>query len=171
MISKFFKIVIVANLIMVIGLGCMYFIKEQKSNVAYVEIGALYKDFKMTKELETKFNSMASSRKSFLDSIELELIALAQNVKKQEEFNRVKNIYIVRKQQFEQDNAAANQQYNEQIMNQMNQYLVDFGKENGYDFIFGANGSGGLMYANEQTFNVTNDVLAYINKKYAGKVN
>lgn len=168
---KTIKILIGINLLLTLGTAGALVLMQGKKKVAYVELSLLYKDFKMTKELEARFTAVSSSRKSFIDSLETQLRVMNGNEKRREEFERVKNLYIVRKQQFEQDNAAMNQQYNDQITKQMNQYLADYGREQDYDFIFGANGSGGLMYANEQAFNVTGDVLAYINKKYAGKVN
>ncbi|MBC7865243.1 MAG: OmpH family outer membrane protein [Bacteroidia bacterium] len=169
--TKMYKAIIALNLLLVTGLGIAFFISQGDKRVGYVEINDLYKDFKMTKELESKFTNVSSSRKTFLDSLEIELKAMVNDQQRKDEFERIKRVYMVRKQQFEEDNMAMNQQFNAQIMNQMNQYLVDYGKENGFDFIFGANGNGGLMYANEQAFNVTPNVLTYINSKYAGKVN
>jgi outer membrane protein len=47
--------------------------------------------------------------------------------------------------------------------------MQDYGKKHGYDFIYGAQGSGNLMYANGQK-NITDEVLKYINERYQGNV-
>lgn len=166
--NRMYKILIVLNLVLVSGLGGVYFFGGKQKKNAYVQIGKLYKEFKMTKELEGKFTAVGNARKSFLDSLELKIRSIAGEGKNETEFNKLKEEYVQRKQQFEQDNAAMNQQYNTQIMEQMNQYITDYGAENGYAFIFGANGNGGIMYADEKAFDVTQPVLEYINSKYNG---
>ena len=53
-------------------------------------------------------------------------------------------------------------------MTQLNEYIEDFGEENKLDYIFGANGTGTIMYGNESK-DVTKEVVTYVNKKYVGK--
>jgi Skp family chaperone for outer membrane proteins len=49
----------------------------------------------------------------------------------------------------------------------MNQYVKDFGSKYGYTYIFGADGSGFLMYSLEAN-NITKEVKEYINSRYKG---
>ncbi len=76
--------------------------------------------------------------------------------------------YFGKKQQFEEDNQRMNQQFQEQISKQINQYIQDYGKDKKYDYIFGAEGSGAIMHANEK-HDITKEVLAYVNDRYKGK--
>ena len=59
-------------------------------------------------------------------------------------------------------------QYTDQIWEQLNQYIKDFGTQHKYKFIFGSRGDGNLMYAEEQD-NITSEVLTYVNERYQGK--
>lgn len=77
------------------------------------------------------------------------------------------NEYRLKQQQFTEDNALLTQQYQEQISNQLNQYLKDFTAANEYDYIFGATGDGSLMGAKD-AYNVTDLVLNYANQRYKG---
>jgi outer membrane protein len=49
----------------------------------------------------------------------------------------------------------------------MSQYVIEFGKANGYRLIFGNDGNGSVMYGMEAD-NVTKEVTDFINKKYKG---
>lgn len=169
--QNYYRPLVIINFLLVVSIGAYLLYTNSSKKVVYVEISSIYKKFKMTQELEARFTNVTNSRKTFLDSLEVELRSMHAEYSRTDEFERLKNTYIVKKQQFEQDNIQMNQKFNEQIMNQLNQYLVDYGKEKELDFIFGANGNGGIMYANEKAYNVTDDVITYVNKKYAGKLN
>ena len=49
----------------------------------------------------------------------------------------------------------------------MSQYIVEFGKQNDYDLILGADGNGTVMYAKEM-LDISKNVTVYINNKYKG---
>jgi outer membrane protein len=167
--NKYLKIVVTLNLLLVASLGTYILFGKKNLKTGYVEVSKVYQDFKMTKELEKKYEVVSNSRKLFLDSLEITLRTIVNQKDKIEEFNRVKKEYMVRKQQFEQDNQAMNSQYTKQIMTQLNQYMEDYGKQNGYDFVFGANGNGSLMYVDENAYDITTAVTGFVNSKYDGK--
>ena len=49
----------------------------------------------------------------------------------------------------------------------MSQYILDYGKNNNYDLILGADGNGVLMYANDK-MNISEEITKYINSRYKG---
>jgi outer membrane protein len=146
---------------------------NSEQSTAYIEVAKVYDSFKMKKELEAKFTNVEQYRKSVLDSLELELQLMATTYE-QTKSEDVKTSYLVKKQeylgkkkQFEEDNAMVSQQYTEEIFQQLNQYITEYGKEHGYQYIFGAEGSGSLMYANDSE-NITEEITSYVNEKYSG---
>ena len=74
---------------------------------------------------------------------------------------------MITKQKFDEDNQRTYDDYEKQIWKQVNQYMKDFGVENNYTYILGAEGSWQLMYAKENN-NITKEVVEFINKKYKG---
>lgn len=54
------------------------------------------------------------------------------------------------------------------IWNRLNPYIVEFGRARGYDFIYGANGTGSLLYADEGK-DLTSELIDYVNQRYRGK--
>jgi len=146
-----------------------------KPKTVYVELGKVYNDFAMKKELQTKYDAMAQSRKSILDSLELQLKLMSAQLQDDEKnvpafqlFEAKKQEYLTKKQQFDEDNSAVSAQYNEQITKQMTQYMEEFGKEKNYTYIYGADGSGVIMHADKE-LNVTDQAVQYLNQRYQGK--
>ncbi|HXA01110.1 MAG TPA: OmpH family outer membrane protein [Cytophagaceae bacterium] len=134
----------------------------------YIITSKIFKEFKGTKELEKKFVALQDKQKYILDSLGLEIQTL-------EKFSRSNSGILFKKKQtydqlsaqFSQSNQEQYKQYSEGIWKQINQYLNDYGKENHLSYIYGADGTGSLMYA-DSTLNVTEHVIAFINKKYEG---
>lgn len=55
-------------------------------------------------------------------------------------------------------------EYDRIIWNSLNNHLIAFGEEKGFDFIFGANGTGTILFANDGK-NVTEEFIKFINKE------
>ncbi len=53
------------------------------------------------------------------------------------------------------------------VLNQVNSLIELYGKNHGYDIIFGANGSGNIVYGVEAV-DITNEVLVALNRDYEG---
>lgn len=165
------NIILLALFFTIVLAGC----GDTQPKIVYVDSAKLYTEFELTKELSSKMENTFGIRKQMLDSLEIEVYSLSRQIEAEEGKNKERIAlfemkraeYTMKKQQFEEDNQLQSQQYNEQITKQFNQYMNDFGKEKGYDVILGATGDGGIMYANE-TIDVTEDALKFINEKYNG---
>ncbi len=156
----------------------MCVIDEPKT--AYVELNMIYNDFQMKKELEAKLTNVQQTRKTILDSLELRLKVLSAQLRGMAQqdkkvmaeqagrFEALREEYFTKQKMFSEDNDRTTGQYSEQIWKQINQYVKDYGKENGYAYIFGADGSGALMYGTEKE-NITDKLKAYVNERYQGK--
>lgn len=146
----------------------------KETKIGYVKIQQIFLDFEYKKELEKNLRGVQEKRKTMLDSLELELKVLSrqieseQNKDKLAEFEARRENYLNKKQEFDDSNERVVKQYDEQIIRQMNQYVKDYGEKNGYTFIYGAGGSGNLMYA-DSTYDITKKVTEYINERYKGQ--
>ena len=126
--------------------------------------------------MAAQLQQIKSTRKNITDSLEFDLKALAKQIQaegqkdkaKITEFELKKQRYFEKKKQFDDDNVAVGKQFDEQIIAQLNQYVKDYGEKNGYTYIFGADGSGFLMFSVEKK-NITDAVKVYINERYKGK--
>jgi outer membrane protein len=161
--------------IFIIAFVMFLYNKSTEKKIAYVKTTELYDGFQMKKELETKYVNVEKARKNILDSLELELKLMSKKLDSQakpeerlvNEFEGKKENYFMKKKQWEEDNTAMANQYTQQIMKQINQYVDAYGKEKHYTYILGADGSGVILQADE-SLNLTQDILKYINLKYKG---
>lgn len=171
--NKSFMPLFLAVLVGIIGFNIYLYTSQRK--LAFIEIQKVYDSFELKKDLESKFKIVQNHRKRILDSLELELkliyVSIEKGSNKDEKlisnYNLRKNYYLQQKQQAEQDNDALSKQYDKEILNQLNQYVKDFGKEHRYDYIFGTDGNGSIMYGSERV-NISDPLIEYINTKYNG---
>ncbi len=149
-----------------------------KPKIACVQLGKLYDEFEMKKQLEGKFKNITNLRKLQLDSMELELKALAnvinglkendpERMKRITDFELKRETFMQKKNSYTEDNNGTSKMYDEQVWTQINQYVGEFAKENKYTCIMGANGTGAVMYA-DLSIDITEELSKYINLKYKG---
>jgi outer membrane protein len=170
------KNIIISVLSIALIVALLFCVFKPGEKTGYVELNKLFDEFKLKKELQVELQKIQSTRKNITDSLEFELKALAQQIRSEgekdkakiNEFELKREHYLEKKKQFENDNATIGKQYDEQIIGQLNQYVKDYGEKNGYTYIFGADGSGFLMFS-KATKNVTEEVKQYINERYKGK--
>lgn len=151
----------------------LYYQKKNEKKIGYVTTLIAFEEFELKKELETKYKKSQIIKQTYLDSIKLSIQSLSQSQLNRDsdtenKIEELKKSYLLKESQFNQENEVVYQQYNEQIWKQLNQYIEDYGKENGYDYLLGASGQGSIMYANEKD-NVTKEIITYANNKYVGK--
>lgn len=136
--------------------------------VAYIQIGQVYQEFALTKELEAKYHNTSQSRQTVLDSLQAKIIRLDRAGKiPSDSLERLQRYYLRKEQKFQEDGTLQTQQYDEQIWKQLNQYIQDFQRDRKYNMVLGANGRGSIMAA-DSSLDITEAVLSYINHRYSG---
>jgi outer membrane protein len=155
---KYLIIAIVVQLL--IGVGIYLSLKPKAGRNGFVVNQQIFDGFEGKKNLELKLNSLRSKHAAALDSVEL-LMRGSFNQELISHFEEMKNQFV----REEQDVSA---KYTEDIWKEINQAISVFGKDEGYDFIYGATGNGSLMYGNN-SFNVSEEVIDYLNKRYEGQ--
>lgn len=151
------NIVVILISVLLSGLFCFAIISLQvPKKQGFIENFKLFNNFKGKKELEAKLLNIKSANKLRLDSLKTLI-----NSKETELYYRQQVLVI------EQQEESINAEYNAQVWNQLNSYIKDYGKENGYDFIYGATGNGSMMYARED-MDITEELIKYANETYEG---
>lgn len=174
LIKKYFHIIF--QYLLIFSLGAFIFLrKSDVPKTAYINTIELYNSFKLKQELEKKLTASQNARKSVLDSLMFNLKMLngrlQANSKDQELFNHFsmqKQYYLEQEQLMKEDNERQANDYNTKVWNQLNQYVKDYAVQHGYDYIYGADGSGSLMYASD-AMEITTALKEYVNQKYEGK--
>ena len=144
--------------------------------VAFVDVNKVFDGFEMKVDMEKKLKKDLFIKKGLTDSLMFRLSSLKNELENQkepskervEEFYQLQSYYVKQKETFDEYQISETQKYDAQILGQMTQYIKDFGNENGYDFIFGADNSGNILYG-RPAGDVTSEIIVFINLKYQGK--
>ncbi len=140
----------------------------------FIDNNRLFLEFAGTKELIKKAEGNMSDLHRHLDTLNARLVILDSLVTKNKQTDLVRELsetryvrdslhYIYK----EQTNQYMSE-IQEQSWNLLNQYIIDFGEEKRYKYIFGANGSGTMMYGVDSK-DITDKLLEYVNNKYNEK--
>lgn len=146
------------NFIVIVALGGYTFYNQsQEDKKVFILNQRVFNEFEGTRQLETKLEQLKRTHQQNLDSLGyfLKVESSETLMLKYEDLNR----------QYTLDEKAISEKYTAAIWKDINQYIAEFGKEKHCDFIFGANGNGNLMFANE-VHDVTDEVIQYVNKRY-----
>jgi outer membrane protein len=175
--SKRITILLITGIALALLLSGFALWKSQRSGkIAFIRTEEVYNAFEMKQQLERKLKDTEKARKFILDSARVQLQFMDKDMRQLPKidtlvlgrFNLKQREYYSMEQRFAEDNQALAKTYTDQIWTQINQYAQDFGKDKGYDYVFGASGDGTLMFARE-SHDVTDQVKAYINERYKGK--
>jgi len=153
----------------VLLLLALLWISCSSEKTAYIDNYQVFEGFAGKKELEQRHKKEGLQKQQVLDSMKVQLIAMKQQVDPNiEQLKAYEQRYVALSRQFNQEVEARNNEYTAEVWKQINQYVIDFGKEQDYDYIFGSATNGSLMYAKDSK-EITKEVIEYINKKYAGQ--
>ncbi|MFM8913034.1 MAG: OmpH family outer membrane protein [Flammeovirgaceae bacterium] len=134
--------------------GCV-----RETKVAFILNQRVFNEFDGKKELEEKLLKVRKANKAAIDS----LGSLIQQTSNYSVIQMHKS--SISDIQFAEGELT--EKYTSDLWNTINSGIKEFGEQKGYDFIFGATGNGGLMYAKKGN-DVTDEVIQYLNKWYSG---
>ncbi|MDR6763827.1 outer membrane protein [Flavobacterium sp. 2755] len=139
-------------------------LNPSKSKIVYVNNVKVFEGFNMTKELKKVGEKEFNNRKLHLDSLysKLQSPEISSLDKK-----NLMQIFIQEKEELNQFNDYFGAEQSAKIWTRIRSYSSEFSKENNYQIIIGSDDKGNVLFADE-SIDITNDLLTYINKKYEG---
>ncbi len=132
--------------------------REQKTG--FVDVFKLVSEFELQKEYTAQARREFEQARAAIDSV-----VYVQGAKDPAAAEKLKNALYG---ELSQKAEAHNKEIEQMLWTRLNPYITDFGKEKGYTYIYGANGTGNVLYAAESE-DVTGEVVKYVNKRYHGK--
>ena len=157
------------------------FYSQSSSEQVYVDVNKLLEGYKRTKVVRAEFEKKANVLKSNVDSLvtdwqkELKLYEKERSSYSKKELELKQELLGNKQQQINNYQQAIQKQIQEEdkkatqtVINDINDYVKEYGKEKGYKIIFGANGGGNVMYADESA-DLTAKVLEGLNAEFQGK--
>lgn len=154
---KISEILIYVNLIGLIGLSV--FLTLKKDTVGIVNMPELYNQYQGRKDVEARFAGKINRLVYLTDSLEKDMNKLSITEK---QINGEKiNLFNDEKMRNELE-------MQQQVWNQLNEYMLEFGKSRKYKLILGASNNGNIVYSHESV-DLTKELIEYVNEKYEGK--
>lgn len=175
--NKRIKLPVINTLLLVCILGYLVINSlgsTETQNQVYVVTGELFSEFDYQKELNQEFLIIKNDREKELELMKGSLVTLENRIRGGLASETEVQQYQIGYGQFQQaemtvnsELAAVNDDYNTKIWAKLNAFVTEFGESKGYEVIFGAGGTGNIMYADDK-MNVTTEVIQFCNSKYKG---
>ncbi|WP_140487108.1 OmpH family outer membrane protein [Flavobacterium sp. GSA192] len=157
------------------------YMAKSSSELVYVDVNKLIEGYSRTKVAKAEFDKKANLMKANVDSLVANWQKELKNYEKERSSLspkelKLKEELLGNKQQqingyqeaIQKKIQEENQKVTQTVINDINDYIKEYGKKNGYKIIFGANGGGTIMYADESS-DLTEDVLKGLNEEYGEK--
>jgi len=173
------KVQLIINIALIagiLGLGGYQLLKNEKT--VYVDIGKLMQEYRGMKDAQAGFQKKSAQWQASVDTL---VAGFQQELKDYEKERSGMNfkekelkeqILRNRQQQIGQYQAAIKNKISEEdsktsseVIEYVNKTIFNYGKEKGYTFIFGANGTGSLLYASDKR-DITLEILQLLNLEY-----
>lgn len=150
----------------------------QQDKIGFIDNSKLVNDYEEKKIIEEKFKSKAQRFDKKMDSIskmlQMEAQAFDASASKlsqkamQEKYNEImqkRQFYQQQLQMEEQQIQQEGQKEMDSLVNKVKKFVKDYGKNNGYTYILGANEAGSVLYGKDEK-DITEVVLKALNDEY-----
>jgi len=158
-----------------------FYFAKSNSELVYVDVNKLIEGYKRTKIEKVNFEKKSIKMKSDIDTLvaswekELKTYEKDRNKLSHTELQLKQELLTNKQQQIngyqesiQKQILEENKKVTQTVINDINDYVKEYGKEHGYKIIFGASGGGNIMYADDSS-DLTNEVLKGLNSEYERK--
>jgi len=158
-----------------------FFYLKTSTELVYVDVNKLMDGYKRTaivkKEYETKAATLKSNVDSLLTNWQTEIKAYEkEKASMTEKVLELKQQLLANKQQqinnyqkaVQKQLGQEDQKITQTVVNDINDYIKEYGESHNYNIIFGASGGGNIMYAKDGS-DLTTEILEGLNNEFEGK--
>ena len=157
----------------------LYTVNSQK-RFAYVDNARILTEFEGIKEGKAEYEQKVLIWNANLDTLEqdfkrdvaqfrrqLPKLSASEKESYTKALNKKQQDFLSYKKATETQAREEDKRLTEQVLNQVDSFVHDYGETHPYDFIIGITDAGNLMYAKEGS-DITDEVLAHLNNQYRG---
>ena len=158
-----------------------FFYFKNNNQQVYVDVNKLLDGYDRTAVVRAEFEKKATAMNANVDSLlgdwqkELKTYEKERSGMSKKELALKQELLSNKQQQLNAYQQAIQKQLQEEdqkvtqtVINDINDFVKEYGKENGYRIILGATGSGTIMYA-EEGADLTGEILEKLNKSFKGE--
>ena len=163
-----------------VNIGITLWFSQSSPKIAYVRSHDLVYGYAGMKETQNQFQSKAEQWQANIDTLQSDYsrslskfmeesskLELVEKKKYEDLLKGQQNNLVQYSKAISEKAQDEENQMLEGVLNQVNSFVQDYGKEHGYDMIFGTTLSGSVLYG-QDAIDITDEVLAELNKTYKG---
>ncbi|MCP4458675.1 MAG: OmpH family outer membrane protein [Cytophagales bacterium] len=172
------KSIWIIMVLIAVALGVNYYFTFQSGKLAMVDSNKLLQHYQGMINARNEFAVKAKGWQANIDTLAKELNTSMEEYQsdkpslssKEKELTE-QLIQSKSKQLVDYQNAISQQSQQEdgimtqRVLNEVNTFLTDYGKSQGYDVIFGATGGGNIIYTRDY-IDITDEVIEKLNASY-----
>lgn len=161
-----------------VGILLSIWAKVSVPKMAYVKTADLVNGYLGMKEASIEYQKKSNEWQGNLDSLkrilQREAISYAQDSlsfsanekkKRMHTISRLQSDYMEYSRNIADKASKEDEEMTQRVLNQVNSFIEQYGKEKGYTIILGTTSSGNIMYAND-AIDITKEVLDALNTNY-----
>ncbi|WP_430410962.1 OmpH family outer membrane protein [Kordia sp.] len=155
---------------------------QESAKIAFVDNSELVNEYQEKKDLEAKIKGKIENFQKYNDSIgrafQLEVqtaqmkAAKMSKAKQDELMGQLQQKQGMLQQQYQISEKAISEEsqaLNDSLLNKVKDFVAEYGKTNGYDYILGKNEYVGTVYYGKEESDITKILLDKLNEKYAAE--
>lgn len=177
-----FKQTVVGAIVLffILHLVALYFVFLKPATIAYVDSNKLLENYDGMKAARQAFQQKALQWQANIDTLksevdkEIEMYEAGKGKMTAKERALNEKLIQTKKQQFvdyqkgiQQKSQQEDFQMTEQVLTEVNAFIEDYGRKNGYSIILGATNAGNIVYAKEG-LDITAILQEKLNDNYLG---
>lgn len=160
-----------------------FFFSMTTTELVYVDVNKLLDGYKRTSIEKAAFDKKAATMKANVDSLiadwqkDLKGYEKKRSSMTKKEITLKQQLLSTKQQQLSNYQQAVQKQLQEEdqkmtqtVINDINDFVKEYGKKHKHTIIFGATGSGTIMYG-ETTADLTETILTALNAEFEGNLN
>lgn len=173
--------IIVLSIFVTINLVMNIMDRKTNKKMAYVKSQDLVYAYTGMKEMQLKFQEQSKIWESNLDTLKFEFQRALNEYQSQmmqltpeEKMTRENLLHVQQNNIAQYSESIKNKSQEEEkkmlegVLNQINSFVEEYGKNNNYDLIFGTTLSGNILYGDD-AIDITQELIQEINISYEGK--
>lgn len=162
------KGIILTFLLGIILGACIIYIVQNviysgQSKAPFVSMTQVFQECKIRDKYEVELKKMETESNQKLVVFENQIRGLKEGNTSEVSISSMEKELLKMRDVLSEEYQQKSESFERIIWENINKKVSEYGKENGLDYIFGANGDGTMMYASESN-DITKEIIEYINK-------
>lgn len=135
----------------------------QGDETRYVSMSRVFDEAEISKKYRDELKQIELQSNAQLAEMENEIRELKKAGTDAEAVRKMEEQLLAERDRLSEEYQRKSDAFDKIIWDNINRKVAEFGKENGYDYIFGAKGDGSIMYAVEAK-DVSSELIEYLNR-------